>query len=462
MDLNTRGGEIGLSEKKAVENGSSEVVLVIPEEGASKTVPTKDVKSSKETTTLATPKQCSILSSSSPETVFTPTRNRPPRAPNSDNIMRNRTFNRSLYSKPKSRFGEQPVVDLNAYDEKLSQEQGVNSPFRSLSNRPSPARNVPITPKTPLMASPGGIDEDEEIYKRVNSQLGNKKSKRVKALVLVECTSFVCLLGCLIASLTIQQARHFKIWSLEIWKWCVLILVTFCGMLCTRWFMRIIVFLIERNFLLKKKVLYFVHGLKKSVQVFIWLLVILVTWVVLFKQGVERSKFTTKVLNFITWSLVTLLIGSFLWLLKTLMLKLLASSFHVNTFFDRIQESVFHQYVLQTLSGPPLLEMAEKIGRIPSIGQLSFTSGKKGKDKTKKGTIDVGNLHQLKKEKVSAWTMKMLVDMISTSGLSTISDSLDSFDVAASERKDKEITDEMEAIAAAYHIFRNVAPFNCK
>ncbi|CAM8970201.1 unnamed protein product [Rhodiola kirilowii] len=466
MELSTnspkRGGEIGMSEKKKSDMNGSEVVVVISEEGASKTGSSKDVRGSKETTS-SNPKHVPTLSSSSPETVMTPSHNRPPRAPTSENMIRNRTFNRSLYSKPKSRFGEQPVIDLHAYDEKISHEQAVSSPLRPSSNRPSPARNVPITPKTPLMASPGGIDEDEEIYKRVNSRLGDKTSKRVKALVLVECTAFVFLMGCLIASLTIHQAQHLKIWSLEVWKWSVLVLVIFCGMLCTRWFMHILVFLIEQNFLLKKKVLYFVHGLKKSVQVFIWLALVLLTWVLLFKHGVERSEFATKVLNSITWSMVTLLIGSFLWFLKTLLLKLLASSFNVNTFFDRIQESVFHQYVLQTLSGPPLLEMAEKVGRIPSTGQLSFTSGKKGKDKkTKKELIDMGKLHQMKKEKVSAWTMKVLVDVISTSGLSTISNTLDSFDDAAAEREDKEITDEMEAIAAAYHIFRNVAPYNSK
>uniref|UniRef100_A0A7N0V3A7 Mechanosensitive ion channel protein n=1 Tax=Kalanchoe fedtschenkoi TaxID=63787 RepID=A0A7N0V3A7_KALFE len=455
-----RGGEIGMSEKKIAENGS-EVVVVISEQGASRPIPTKDVRGSNETTS-STPKHVPPLSSSSPELAFATTHNRPPRVPNSENVLRNRTFNRSVYSKPKSRFGEQPAIDLNAYDEKISQEQGAGSPLRPSSNRPSPARNVPITPKTPLMASPGGIDEDEEIYKRVNSQLGRKKSKRVRALVLIECTAFVFLMGCLISSLAVHKVRHFEIWSLEVWKWCVLVLVTFCGMLCTRWFMLILVFLIERNFLLKKKVLYFVHGLKKSVQVFVWLALVLVTWVSLFKHGVERSETATKVLNFITWSIVTLLIGSFLWLVKNLLLKLLASTFHVNTFFDRIQESVFHQYVLQTLSGPPFLEMAEKVGRIPSTGQLSFTSDKKGKEKTKKEIIDMGKLHQMKKEKVSAWTMKVLVDVISNSGLSTISNTLDSFDDGAAEKKDKEITDEMEAIAAAYHIFRNVAPYNSK
>ena len=46
------------------------------------------------------------------------------------------------------------------------------------------------------------------------------------------------------------------------------------------------VFLIEMNFLLKKKVLYFVYGLKRSVQVFIWLGLVLLAWGLLFDGGV--------------------------------------------------------------------------------------------------------------------------------------------------------------------------------
>lgn len=236
-------------------------------------------------------------------------------------------------------------------------------------------------------------------------------------------------------------------------------MVIFSGMLVTNWFMRVVVFLIETNFLLRRKVLYFVHGLKKSVQVFIWLSLILVAWVFLFNRDVDRSRAATKILNAITRTLISLLTGSFLWLVKTLLLKILAANFNVVNFFDRIQDSVFHQYVLQTLSGPPLIEEAERVGREPRTGQLSFaTVVKKGTVKEKK-VIDMGKVHKMKREKVSAWTMRVLVEAVRTSGLSTISDTLD--ETALGEGKEQaergEITSEMEALAAAYHVFRNVA-----
>lgn len=403
---------------------------------------------------------------------FAPSPNRPPRIPRAETLARRKSFSRSVYSKPKSRFGEQSShIDPNVFDEMLS----TNSPLRNVSSRAESPNNTPkatirtvsITPRTPLMRSPGGVnevDEDEEIYKKVSVRK-KMKHKRVKIKVLVQWVAFLCILGCVIVSLTVEELKHSMIWGLEIWKWCVLVLVTFCGMLVTNWFMHFVVLLIELNYLLKKKVLYFVHGLKKCVQVVIWLNLVLATWLLLFNNdGVERSRFATRVLESVTWTIVSLLVGGFLWLLKTLLLKILAANFHVNTFFDRVQESIFHQYVVLTLSGPPLLEMGEMLGRTHSTeSHLSFRSTKKGKEGKEKEVIDMNKLHQMKQEKVSAWTMKMLVDVISKSGLYTFSNELEesTYDNGG-EQADKEITSEMEAIAAAYHIFRNVAQPGCK
>ncbi|KAD6794844.1 hypothetical protein E3N88_05740 [Mikania micrantha] len=401
-------------------------------------------------------------------TFFMPSPNRPPRIPNAETLSRRKTLARSVNSKPKSRFGEQPLIDMfDDIPEPVNQTS--NSPVRAASNRASPngtqlkeaTRTISIATKTPLVASPGrggGVDEDEEIYKKVNIRK-KLKYKRVKMKVLFEWMVFLFLLSCVVASFTVNGLKDYKIWSLELWKWLVLVTVIICGMLITNNLMHFIVLLIELNFLLRKKVLYFVHGLKKSVQVCIWLIVVLVTWTSLFNsQDVERSKTAFRVLDCLTWTIVSLLVGAVLWLLKTLLLKILATSFHVSNFFDRIQESIFLQYVLLMLSGPPLMESVQMVGSSTSTSQLSFQVKRKGKDVKTKDVIDVSKLHQMKREKVSAWTMKMLVDVISNSGLSTFSGELEesAYD-RPSESADKEITNEMEAIAAAYHIFRNVA-----
>lgn len=479
------GGEVSMSERKLAANGSEVVVEIRSEEAkVGKETPSKRCEhcsapkqsvvdsprrgSSESSTTATTGLSKSVpLSCPSPEHLeFVGSPSKPPKIPTSNEnmITRRKSLTRSLNSRPKSRFGE-PSIPIDAIEESGPEVVGVNSSRRSSFNRGSPnnrstSRAVSMA-KSSQMGSPGGpgYDEDEEIYKKV--KLHHEKYKGVRTKFLIEWAFFVFISGCLVASLTIEKLEKFKIGGLELWKWCVLVMVTFCGMLVTNWFMNIVVFVIERNFLLRKKVIYFVHGLKKIVQVHIWLGLILLTWVLLFDHGANQSKKAPKILGYVTWTIVALLIGSFLWLLKTLLLKILASNFHVNTFFDRIQESIFNQYVLQTLSGPPLVALAEMVGREPAAGQLSFRSTK-GKNVKDKKVIDIGKVYKMKQEKVSAWTMKVLVDAISSSGLSTLSNTLDEVEVEGAEHKDKEITNEMEATCAAYHIFRNVAKPGCK
>ncbi|GER32083.1 mechanosensitive ion channel protein 10 [Striga asiatica] len=460
-------GEIGMAEN--LQKQSDFIVHVHGDDKVSKS-PISDAQNSPNFQRLAdSPPKTSNASTptaqKSPEIArIGPSSNKPPKIPKSETLTRRKSFSRSVYSKPKSRFGEQSVP----IDGRMPEENRLSADGNVMSSRSSPRgesnRAMPITPKTPLITIEG-VDEDEEIYKKVSSRK-KLKYRKVKAKVLIEWLLFLCILGCLITASTVDRLRKLTAWGLQLWKWCLLVLVTFSGLLVSEWLISLVVLLIELNFLLKKKVLYFVYGLKDSVRAFLWFALVLITWVLLFQEGVERSHHTTHILDFITWTLASMLVGAFLWLLKTLLLKILASSFHVNTFFDRIQESIFHQYILFTLSGPPVMESAQMLGKTSSnVSQFSFRVKKKdkeGKEKKEKDVIDMNKLHRMKHEKVSAWTMKMLVDVISNSGLTTLSNAIDeSAYYGGNEQTDKEITNEEEAIAAAYHIFRNVAQPGC-
>ncbi|EXB38917.1 Mechanosensitive ion channel protein 10 [Morus notabilis] len=410
---------------------------------------------------------------------------KPPKVPSPTNpvsVSRRASISRSTFSKPKSRLVEPPRPgDPKSAEEKSRLKSDTSSSLSSSPNvTSSPSNKVkvstpkehqksaPVTPKTPLISTPPGEeeeeedDDDEDVYKTADlkgRQEASKKRRKVKVTLLIEWVSFVCIVGFLILSLTLHELEKKLVWGLELWKWGVLVLVIFCGRLVTEWFINVLVFLIEKNFLLKKKVLYFVYGLKNSVQVFIWIGLILLAWG-LFNRGVRRSRGTTKVLNYVTRGLACCLIGAAIWLLKNLFIKLLASSFQCNRFFDRIQESLIHQYVLRVLSGPPLMEMAERVGKTPSTGQLSFRNVKKEKgeekQKGKEEVIDVDKLKKMKPEKVSYWTMKGLVDVIRGTGLTTISNILED-EEDGDAQKDEEITSEWEAKVAAYRIFHNVA-----
>ncbi|EPS64957.1 hypothetical protein M569_09822, partial [Genlisea aurea] len=364
--------------------------------------------------------------------------NKLPKIPETNTLTRRKSLRRSVSLKAKSRFGGPSIPIDDAVLEEIAQGYGLSP------------RDSPSSKTTPLMASSKPRNEEEEIYKKVSSRK-KVRYRKVKAKILIEWLFLLSFLGSLIASSTVDKLKVIQLLNLRLWKWCLLVFVTFSGMLVTKWFMDFVVLLIELNFLLRKKVLYFVYGLKKSVQVFIWLNSVLITWIVLFhKRGsIKDSTTASRILEFISWTIVSLLVGSFLWFVKTLSLKMLASTFHVNTFFDRIQEAIFNQYVLMTLSGAPVMESAQMLGKTSSVSsRISFRINKTDRDGKKKRArvIDMNELHRMKQGKVSALTMKMLVDVILNSGLTTLSTTIEeSFD------------DYEEAIVAAYEIFTNVA-----
>lgn len=399
-----------------------------------------------------------------PSQIPAPAQEKPPTSP----TLRRRVPAQSAYVKPKSRIIEPPYPSTSKIpaEEPAQNIPPPESPIHIASTVPgasprrSPKTSTPITPRTPLMAAVGGgdgdaadaDDDDDDVFKVETVAKVVKKGKNMKWIDVIEWIAFLSMLVVLIASLTIGEVNRVKIWKLELWKWTVFVMVIFCGRLLTRWTTNTLVFLIERNFLFKKKVLYFVFALKKSFRVVLWLGLILLSWALLINRGVERTEETSEVLNYITRGIVATLVGAVLWMAKTLLVKIVASTFHVRTYFDRIQESLFHQYILQALSGPPLQAKSAESSRLSS-GKLSFRKVNAGTVKDE--DIDVDKLYRMDREKVSAWTMGGLIGVIRNSKLSTVYDVIDE---AEEESKEPQvITSEAEARDAAYRIFRNVA-----
>ncbi|XP_021715031.1 mechanosensitive ion channel protein 10-like [Chenopodium quinoa] len=411
------------------------------------------------------PGQSTMLSDQGKSFMFTPmspeitklspisTPQRHPKVPNE--LMRKRTS--LARSKTKSRLVEPPYPSDEALVDETTYLVGPKTPVRTPKASPRVSVGTPVgIPKSPFSVLGNEEEEDEDVYKSIDLQLNQKSRKRLKFFALLEWIVFISLMGLLIASLTINQLKGTALWSLRLWKWCVFVIVIFCGRLVTGWFINILVYLVEQKLLLKKKVLYFVYGLKKSLRVFLWLSFVLLAWILLFTHGTNRSRKTKKVLHYITMAIAGFLVGAGIWLLKTVLIKLLALSFHVKRFFDRIQESLFDQYVLQTLSGPPCMEMAQSLTRSRTSGQLSLERMTKSAG-VKEEVINVEKLHKINQDKVSAWTMKGLIDVIRRTKLSTISNTLDYDEDDETGEQNKEITSEWEAKVSALKIFKNVA-----
>ncbi|XP_048491223.1 mechanosensitive ion channel protein 10 isoform X2 [Beta vulgaris subsp. vulgaris] len=387
---------------------------------------------------------------------------RPPKIP-SELTRRRNSLARSALSRTKSRFVEPSYHpgDEDFIDESTRVLVGSKTPLRTPRVSPRVSVGTPVILKSPFSVQGNDDEEDEDVYKSIDLQLDQQSRKKLKVLVILEWMIFLSLMGLLIASLTIQRLKDTSVWSLGLWKWCVFVIVIFCGRLVTGWFITILVYLVERKLLLKRKVLYFVYGLKKSVRVFLWLSFVLVAWILLFIHGNSKSRKTKQALHYITMAIAGCLVGAGIWLVKTILIKILALSFHVKRFFDRIQESLFDQYVLQTLSGPPFMEMAESLNRSRNSGRLSLEKMTKG-ERLKEEVINVEKLNKINQEKVSAWTMKGLINVIRRTKLSTISNTLEYGEDDEMGEQNNEITSEWEAKVAAVTIFNNVAKPDCK
>ncbi|XP_030441335.2 mechanosensitive ion channel protein 10-like [Syzygium oleosum] len=360
------------------------------------------------------------------------------------NIPTKKSISLSSFAKLKSRFMEPPYPsDASASATKDHGKPELRMPPSGSADTPPDAEE----------------EDDEEVCKTANQESQMMSGK--KKVVLAQWVAFVCIIGLLIASLTIHRLQNTIIWEVQLWRWCLLMSAIFCGSLVTDWLISILVFLIEKDYLLKRNVLYFLYALKDGAEVFAWLSLVLLAWVWLINHGVKRSRHTTKILNWVTRALFSCLVGAALWLIKTFLIKLLAPSFQCKRFFDRIQEYIFRHHVIRTLSGLRPAESADKLGSSRFSMRLSLKKYIKGAAR-KFEEVNIEKLRKIKPDKISAWTMRRLINIVSGSELSTLTGSLDNIEDNEAEQQEKDITDEQEAKTAASAIFKNVAKLESK
>ncbi|KAA8537460.1 hypothetical protein F0562_026853 [Nyssa sinensis] len=289
------------------------------------------------------------------------------------------------------------------------------------------------------------IDEDDPL---LDEDLPDEyKKMKFSTLTLLQVASLILIITALVCSLSNSKFRRKTLFELQLWKWELMVLVLICGRLVSGWGIRIGVFFIQRNFLLQKRVLYFVYGLRNAVQNCIWLALVL------------------------------------------------ASSFHVSTFFDRIQESFFDQYIIETLSGLPLIQIQqehEEEERVLAEVQKLQNAGatlpadlratdfpRRGKligsgrhQKTPKAAksprfsrttsmkknegITIDHLHRLNQKNISAWNMKRLMKIVRSGVLSTLDEHKQDL-TGGEDEFSVQITSECQAKAAGKKIFSNVA-----
>ena len=260
------------------------------------------------------------------------------------NPARTKTLRRLSFSKPKSRLAEfnhppayNTILESGDVREPLLFEENPSSTDDDDDDNESWDEE----------------EEDDGAARETRPRRSQKKKRKLQWRLLLEWVLFITIMTCLICSLTITSLKNKSMWGLVIWNWCLMVMVTFSGRLVSGWLIGFLVFLIERNFMLREKVLYFVYGLRKSIQNCVWLGLVLLAWTLMFNAKVHKEN---KILDKVFQALVAVLVGATIWLVKIILVKMMASSFHVATYFDRMKESVFHHYILEALSGEPLMD----------------------------------------------------------------------------------------------------------
>nr|POF00655.1 mechanosensitive ion channel protein 8 [Quercus suber] len=276
-----------------------------------------------------------------------------------------------------------------------------------------------------------------------------QEHKRMKfgTLTMLQYVSLVLIIAALVCSLWFPIIKRHIVWDLPLWKWEIMVLALICGRLVSGWGVRVVVFFIELNFILRKRVLYFVYGLRKSVQNCLWLGLVLLVWHSIFHDKVKKET-KSKILPYVN------------------------------------KEALFSQYVIKTLSSPLLFKMndtqeeeavaevqeLEKAGvtlhssgrRVIGCGRL-VKSPKVGKNSRFSRTsfrredeeIIVDHLHKLNQKNISAWNMRRMVNIIQHGDLSTLDDQL--LNSKIEDEALLQIRSECQAKEAAKRIFQNVA-----
>ncbi|XP_017434322.1 mechanosensitive ion channel protein 6 [Vigna angularis] len=284
------------------------------------------------------------------------------------------------------------------------------------------------------------VEDMPEIYKKT----------RFSAFSLLQWLCLALIIVALLSNIWISCLQKLKLCGLPLWEWETMILVILCGRLLSGWIIKLIVFFVERNFILRKRVLYFVYGLKHSVKNCVWLGLVLLVWHFLLVNAVKK-KVNDRILSCVTKVVVCLFIGTLLWLLKTILVKVFALHFHVKTFFERIREALFSQYVIETLSCDRLREEEEEEeGEDRSVGRVLCNKKKKQDEE-----MSIEQLRRLNKRNISAWNMKRMINIVMHGSFTTLDERILCSDVE--DEPLLQLRTENQAKIAAQKIFHSVA-----
>ncbi|KAL9230489.1 hypothetical protein vseg_005831 [Gypsophila vaccaria] len=315
--------------------------------------------------------------------------------------------------------------------------------------------------------------DNVENKKRENTMSSSKYKmidKEKRKLVIFWCHLAICVLaiGLCVASFSVKALQEASLKGLRMWQWCLLIAALLSGPLLSNAIVQFILFFIDRDFSIRENVIYYVVGLGESAAVVLWFSMILVAWLWVVDEpsylgmpqqdiGKIKQKYGAT-FHIITVTLITFILGSFLWVLKDLVIMKAKSSFHIRRFFDRIKKALLHQYVIETLSRGARVKIGNRVSGVGQIFVMNTDSKKNsfhkiGIGRKERRLVDLSSFEDVSQDNVSCWGMKILIEEI-------FNDPNLIYVVGNDRGERKEIDTEYEAILAAKSIFSLVVHSN--
>ncbi|AAD43170.1 Hypothetical Protein [Arabidopsis thaliana] len=184
-------------------------------------------------------------------------------------------------------------------------------------------------------------------------EIGFRKPRAVW-WILVIALEVIFIVGAVVVTAcaaSISSFRRKTLWSFPIWELALTCGITVASRLIACYLVRIIGVVIRWIFRSMQLTVYVLHGLQHAAWVWMTMVFIITPWFIILSNKATKEQ---KVVLLVLLQVITaVLIISTLWFTKAIITTCCSAWFHLTTYQERIEESLFSWYVIEALSGHP-------------------------------------------------------------------------------------------------------------
>ncbi|KAL8137044.1 hypothetical protein V2J09_003045 [Rumex salicifolius] len=202
-------------------------------------------------------------------------------------------------------------------------------------------------------------EPEADVYNLLMDDLEDKDEEEVvegsrqwwaKVYVVGEVVLFLGLAAAVVVTREVGEVNKHTWWRVDMWQWVTLVMVLLTGLWIVRFATFLVLTPVKRRWRVHRY--WYIHGRGKwSVDVTFWFGLVLVIWCLWFRTRLilVRWEALRVVVHQTTGLLISLVLGSFLWMLKNMLYLKLKADLHYVQLFDRIQHTVIDFHGIQII-----------------------------------------------------------------------------------------------------------------